>query len=1076
MRYILTLLILTLMPMLASGNPAFIVEIDMQQTGKEFRIETLKIGSTPTIKAKLYENGVIYTNLSGWGSTFSIYTNTSDTSIWSFPHTNITSNVVQYDLDTIGIPKGRYRGQFVFTNATRTVSFGHIGRVTIQESPGTGSGTTNALTTPINFDLTTESGLIDGVTLTNLTLAGLSATLNDLNDVNSVTTPTAGHGLVYRAAGWTNEALTAASDTRLDNTTATNNVDMGGFYVTNAILDAADVTVGTLPLAALVDIGTNDMSSAAHAIYSAVAGADTRLDDTTATNAVNMGAFDITNSGDVNINGGNKLIIGSPTNTFSGFPMHIQGSTYARDLTTNQMDATIMNGTVYAGLLLNGEDSIIQLVSEDEGGHGSTILQQEINADGTFSHQWIQGSAAKTLNANVFYIGQSFTKSYDIAPTQAPLYITTNGTVILGGAISGGVENGGVLTKGVLRVQDWADDVADSGRIRVPNAEAITWESSPSSGTEPSLTMSATEALELVNVTGITLGSAVLSEAELEILDGATITTAETDTLSDGSNADSLHVHASAGVSSLVDADMANDALDADKIIGDSVDDDDLDMAAGGTGQSLTDPGADGIMLWDDSDSGTEWDFAAIGSGLTYDGTTLTAAGAGDSVSIDGVGVVDPDFVSTGDIDFIDTSNTITANILSGADYTSDTVTISNLTVQTSLAGLNTFTLSVSQLVVNAIDTLGAADMDYGSPDVLDHTFVTDGTGTGEIVLPAGAIDSTEILDATLDILDMDAGLTNTLGLADTALQSLSITDVGDANSALSTINFDDGEIMTFESLGDGDEFFAIYFETIDFTTDTLGLLISAKDNDDENYIPLLIRDDHDGALDELAKIDYAGTLTLAGNIELGDTADTTLARSAAGAVQVQGSQVILANTTTFEYLYVNAGAMIPQTTTGAEAKSANESTTSLVMFDSLGFATDEEQGAGFWVTFPEGWDEGTVQMKFHFTTLTGTPGTTGVKWDVRAKSYTDNDLMTTALAGTERTVTHTFVDEVVKDIILTAKLSTALTIEGATDGEPVYFEITRDVADAGDTFAQDAELLGVVIEYSRTIQTATAW
>jgi len=47
----------------------------------------------------------------------------------------------------------------------------------------------------------------------------------------------------------------------------------------------------------------------------------------------------------------------------------------------------------------------------------------------------------------------------------------------------------------------------------------------------------------------IIMGSATLNEAELEILDGATITTAETDTLSDGRNADSLHVHSSAGIS-----------------------------------------------------------------------------------------------------------------------------------------------------------------------------------------------------------------------------------------------------------------------------------------------------------------------------------------------------------------------------------------------------------------------------------------------------------------------------------------------------------------------------------------------
>lgn len=40
-----------------------------------------------------------------------------------------------------------------------------------------------------------------------------------------------------------------------------------------------------------------------------------------------------------------------------------------------------------------------------------------------------------------------------------------------------------------------------------------------------------------------------------------------------------------------------------------------------------TDPNADGILFWDDGDSSLEW--AAIGTGLSYDGTTLTATGGG---------------------------------------------------------------------------------------------------------------------------------------------------------------------------------------------------------------------------------------------------------------------------------------------------------------------------------------------------------------------------------------------------------------------------------------------------------------
>lgn len=69
--------------------------------------------------------------------------------------------------------------------------------------------------------------------------------------------------------------------------------------------------------------------------------------------------------------------------------------------------------------------------------------------------------------------------------------------------------------------------------------------------------------------------------------------------------------------------------------------------------------------------------FSATGGGIFYDDSEGqwkkcednvlsdldTGGGGGDSVSIDGAGVTDPDFVSTGQIDFVDTSNTVTANI-----------------------------------------------------------------------------------------------------------------------------------------------------------------------------------------------------------------------------------------------------------------------------------------------------------------------------------------------------------------------------------------------------------------------------
>lgn len=50
-------------------------------------------------------------------------------------------------------------------------------------------------------------------------------------------------------------------------------------------------------------------------------------------------------------------------------------------------------------------------------------------------------------------------------------------------------------------------------------------------------------------------------------------------------------------------------------------------LADGGSGASLSDPGADRIMFWDDSAGAVTW--LTAGSGLTITGTTMTASGGG---------------------------------------------------------------------------------------------------------------------------------------------------------------------------------------------------------------------------------------------------------------------------------------------------------------------------------------------------------------------------------------------------------------------------------------------------------------
>lgn len=90
--------------------------------------------------------------------------------------------------------------------------------------------------------------------------------------------------------------------------------------------------------------------------------------------------------------------------------------------------------------------------------------------------------------------------------------------------------------------------------------------------------------------------------------------------------------------------------------------------------------------------------------------------------------------VTAGGITATDGGLTVTAGGL--------TVTAGGLTVT---AG-NIQATAGSLITGVGVDGVGAVDMDYGSADITDHTFVTDGTGDAEIVLPANSVSPIESL------------------------------------------------------------------------------------------------------------------------------------------------------------------------------------------------------------------------------------------------------------------------------------------------------------------------------------------
>jgi len=91
--------------------------------------------------------------------------------------------------------------------------------------------------------------------------------------------------------------------------------------------------------------------------------------------------------------------------------------------------------------------------------------------------------------------------------------------------------------------------------------------------------------------------------------------------------------------------------------------------------------------------------------------------------------------------------------VVEGFSTQNDSIVVVQNDADTELASIENSGL-ISTAV--GIDAIGDVDLDYGSGDVDDHTFITDGTGDSEIVLPAESIGTTEILTDTIVPADVD--------------------------------------------------------------------------------------------------------------------------------------------------------------------------------------------------------------------------------------------------------------------------------------------------------------------------------
>jgi hypothetical protein len=158
--------------------------------------------------------------------------------------------------------------------------------------------------------------------------------------------------------------------------------------------------------------------------------------------------------------------------------------------------------------------------------------------------------------------------------------------------------------------------------------------------------------------------------------------------------------------------------------------------------------------------------------------------------------------------------------------------------------------------------------------------------------------------------------------------------------------------------------------------------------------------------------------------------------------------------------VYIPAGAMYGTTTDGA-AYASRELATNDIMVSSFNFDTTTAEKAQFnWAT-PANWDAGTIRFKLYWTTTGGSSAQT-IDFDLAGVAFANDDAMDSAV-GTPANVSDTWIAD---DDLHVTSYSSAITIAGSpVAGELVVFQLSRDVAT--DTLGVDAEVLGVLIEYS---------
>lgn len=159
----------------------------------------------------------------------------------------------------------------------------------------------------------------------------------------------------------------------------------------------------------------------------------------------------------------------------------------------------------------------------------------------------------------------------------------------------------------------------------------------------------------------------------------------------------------------------------------------------------------------------------------------------------------------------------------------------------------------------------------------------------------------------------------------------------------------------------------------------------------------------------------------------------------------------------TVRNVWIPAAQWIPATTNGCGINSL-ETGTNRVNYDVLEFDAVTSEQADCIITLPNNWTYGTVAARFYWTAASGSGG---VVFQLTGLALGDNVAIDTAL-GTAQSAADTLLTA---NAMHVSSATSAITIAGTpAANKPVQFQVKRLPADASDTLAVDARLIGVEV------------